>query len=145
MHVSISHCMLIPQATPAANSVQHTWYEFRGEACIPLIKLPGQLWLAESCMIEGRLWPSASEVKVAAGNARSMLIPSCLFRLGGTACLLTNRPAARSQAKYALHTGPAELKPLLRDHAEQGCSTPHPSMPLSYAPNAPDVVLWPDF
>ena len=28
-----------------------------------------------------------------------MLIPSCLFRLGGTACVLTNRPSARFQAK----------------------------------------------
>ena len=31
-----------------------------------------------------------------------MLIPSCLFRLGGTACVLTNRPAARFSAKCAL-------------------------------------------
>ncbi|EFJ19349.1 hypothetical protein SELMODRAFT_444233 [Selaginella moellendorffii] len=39
------------------------------------------------------------------GNQRSMLIPNCLFRMGGAALLLTNRRAKRHRAKYELvHT-----------------------------------------
>jgi predicted naringenin-chalcone synthase len=37
------------------------------------------------------------------GNQRSMLIPNCLFRVGGAAIVLTNRPQYARQAKYALY------------------------------------------
>ncbi|WOK98521.1 hypothetical protein Cni_G07233 [Canna indica] len=36
------------------------------------------------------------------GRRRSMLITNCLFRLGGSAVLLSNRPADRRRAKYRL-------------------------------------------
>ncbi len=36
------------------------------------------------------------------GNQRSMLIPNCLFRLGGAAILLSNRARDRSRSKYKL-------------------------------------------
>uniref|UniRef100_A0A0E0HIL6 3-ketoacyl-CoA synthase n=1 Tax=Oryza nivara TaxID=4536 RepID=A0A0E0HIL6_ORYNI len=36
------------------------------------------------------------------GNRKSMLIPNCLFRVGGAAVLLSNRGADRRRAKYAL-------------------------------------------
>ncbi|KAL0906812.1 hypothetical protein M5K25_025336 [Dendrobium thyrsiflorum] len=36
------------------------------------------------------------------GNRKSMLIPNCLFRLGGSAVLLSNRYADRHRAKYRL-------------------------------------------
>ncbi|KAJ7189806.1 hypothetical protein O6H91_23G055800 [Diphasiastrum complanatum] len=39
------------------------------------------------------------------GNDRSMLIPNCLFRMGGAAILLSNKRADRRRAKYQLvHT-----------------------------------------
>lgn len=39
------------------------------------------------------------------GNKKSMLIPNCLFRVGGSAVLLSNKPRDRSRAKYRLvHT-----------------------------------------
>ncbi|XP_002963631.2 3-ketoacyl-CoA synthase 4 isoform X2 [Selaginella moellendorffii] len=39
------------------------------------------------------------------GNRRSMLIPNCLFRVGGAAMLLSNRRSDRRRAKYELlHT-----------------------------------------
>ncbi|XP_031498928.1 3-ketoacyl-CoA synthase 6-like [Nymphaea colorata] len=37
-----------------------------------------------------------------AGNERSMLLPNCLFRMGGAAILLSNRRRERSRAKYRL-------------------------------------------
>ncbi|XP_020110264.1 3-ketoacyl-CoA synthase 6-like [Ananas comosus] len=37
------------------------------------------------------------------GTQRSMLIPNCLFRMGGAAILLSNRPRHRADAKYRLH------------------------------------------
>lgn len=36
------------------------------------------------------------------GNRKSMLIPNCLFRVGGSAVLLSNRAADRARAKYKL-------------------------------------------
>lgn len=36
------------------------------------------------------------------GNDRSMLIPNTLFRMGGAAILLSNRPADGLRAKYSL-------------------------------------------
>ncbi|XP_052205922.1 3-ketoacyl-CoA synthase 6-like [Diospyros lotus] len=36
------------------------------------------------------------------GNQRSMIVPSCLFRIGGAALLLSNRKADRNRAKYSL-------------------------------------------
>ncbi|MQL92728.1 hypothetical protein Taro_025356 [Colocasia esculenta] len=36
------------------------------------------------------------------GNRKSMLIPNCLFRVGGAAVLLSNRSADRRRAKYRL-------------------------------------------
>ncbi|CAD7695582.1 unnamed protein product [Ostreobium quekettii] len=36
------------------------------------------------------------------GNERSMLIPNVLFRMGGAAILLSNKPAVRNVAKYEL-------------------------------------------
>ncbi|KAE8672848.1 3-ketoacyl-CoA synthase 9 [Hibiscus syriacus] len=36
------------------------------------------------------------------GNKKSMLIPNCLFRVGGAAVLLSNRPADRRRSKYKL-------------------------------------------
>ncbi|KAJ9551727.1 hypothetical protein OSB04_015772 [Centaurea solstitialis] len=36
------------------------------------------------------------------GNRKSMLIPNCLFRIGGSAVLLSNRPGDRRRAKYKL-------------------------------------------
>ncbi|CAA7397750.1 unnamed protein product [Spirodela intermedia] len=36
------------------------------------------------------------------GNHKSMLIPNCLFRVGGAAVLLSNRRAERKRAKYRL-------------------------------------------
>lgn len=36
------------------------------------------------------------------GNERSMLIPNTLFRMGGAAILLSNRPADGVRAKYSL-------------------------------------------
>ena len=36
------------------------------------------------------------------GNERAMLLPNCLFRMGGAAILLTNRRAERRRAKYRL-------------------------------------------
>ena len=36
------------------------------------------------------------------GNERSMLIPNTLFRMGGAAILLSNRPADGLRAKYSL-------------------------------------------
>eukprot|EP00262_Sarcandra_glabra_P011169 TRINITY_DN268_c0_g3_i1.p1 TRINITY_DN268_c0_g3~~TRINITY_DN268_c0_g3_i1.p1 ORF type:complete len:506 (-),score=18.66 TRINITY_DN268_c0_g3_i1:196-1713(-) len=36
------------------------------------------------------------------GNHRSMLLPNCLFRMGGAAVLLSNRRKERSRAKYSL-------------------------------------------
>ncbi|KAL8129537.1 hypothetical protein V2J09_018692 [Rumex salicifolius] len=36
------------------------------------------------------------------GNKKSMLIPNCLFRVGGAAVLLSNRNSDRSRAKYKL-------------------------------------------
>ena len=39
------------------------------------------------------------------GNKRSMLLPNCLFRMGGAAVLLSNKAKDRSRAKYQLvHT-----------------------------------------
>uniref|UniRef100_A0A7N1A059 3-ketoacyl-CoA synthase n=1 Tax=Kalanchoe fedtschenkoi TaxID=63787 RepID=A0A7N1A059_KALFE len=39
------------------------------------------------------------------GNSRSMLVSNCLFRMGGAAILLSNRPADRRRSKYQLiHT-----------------------------------------
>ncbi|KAF7833057.1 3-ketoacyl-CoA synthase 20-like [Senna tora] len=39
------------------------------------------------------------------GNNPSMLLINCLFRMGGSACLLSNRPSDRHHAKYQiLHT-----------------------------------------
>ncbi|EFJ14869.1 hypothetical protein SELMODRAFT_437285 [Selaginella moellendorffii] len=39
------------------------------------------------------------------GNERSMLVPNCLFRMGGAAILLSNKRSARRRAKYELvHT-----------------------------------------
>ncbi|CAM6129844.1 unnamed protein product [Calypogeia fissa] len=39
------------------------------------------------------------------GNRRSMLIPNCLFRVGGAAILLTNKRSERKRSKYQLvHT-----------------------------------------
>ncbi|KAF5448826.1 hypothetical protein F2P56_029325 [Juglans regia] len=39
------------------------------------------------------------------GNKKSMLIPNCLFRVGGAAVLLSNKPSDRRRAKYKLvHT-----------------------------------------
>ncbi|XP_057771433.1 3-ketoacyl-CoA synthase 20-like [Salvia miltiorrhiza] len=39
------------------------------------------------------------------GNNRSMLVSNCIFRMGGAAILLSNRPADRRRAKYQLiHT-----------------------------------------
>lgn len=46
------------------------------------------------------------------GNERSMLIPNCLFRLGGAAMLLSNRRTDRWRAKY-------ELVHLVRTHKGQ--------------------------
>ncbi|XP_058190665.1 3-ketoacyl-CoA synthase 4-like [Rhododendron vialii] len=36
------------------------------------------------------------------GNKKSMLIPNCLFRIGGAAVLLSNKPADRGRSKYKL-------------------------------------------
>ncbi|KAI5392942.1 3-ketoacyl-CoA synthase 4 [Lathyrus oleraceus] len=36
------------------------------------------------------------------GNKKSMLIPNCLFRVGGSAVLLSNKSADRTRAKYKL-------------------------------------------
>ncbi|KAJ0939406.1 putative very-long-chain 3-oxoacyl-CoA synthase [Helianthus annuus] len=36
------------------------------------------------------------------GNKKSMLIPNCLFRVGGSAVLLSNKSVDRSRAKYQL-------------------------------------------
>ncbi|KAL6001803.1 3-ketoacyl-CoA synthase 5 [Asimina triloba] len=36
------------------------------------------------------------------GNQRSMLLPNCIFRTGGAAILLSNRPRDRHRAKYRL-------------------------------------------
>lgn len=36
------------------------------------------------------------------GNQKSMLIPNCLFRVGGSAVLLSNKPSDRRRAKYKL-------------------------------------------
>ncbi|GMY18354.1 3-ketoacyl-CoA synthase 6 [Fagus crenata] len=36
------------------------------------------------------------------GNERAMLLPNCLFRMGGAAILLTNRSSERRRAKYRL-------------------------------------------
>lgn len=36
------------------------------------------------------------------GNKKSMLIPNCLFRVGGAAVLLSNKPVDRKRAKYKL-------------------------------------------
>ncbi|KAK1314581.1 3-ketoacyl-CoA synthase 17 [Acorus calamus] len=36
------------------------------------------------------------------GNNRSMLVTNCLFRMGGAAILLTNRPSDRARSKYRL-------------------------------------------
>ena len=41
------------------------------------------------------------------GNQRSMLIPNCLFRIGGAAILLSNKRTERWRAKCASH--PAAL------------------------------------
>jgi 3-ketoacyl-CoA synthase len=39
------------------------------------------------------------------GNRKSMLIPNCLFRVGGAAVLLSNRASDKRRAKYELvHT-----------------------------------------
>ncbi|KAK9841814.1 hypothetical protein WJX81_004744 [Elliptochloris bilobata] len=53
------------------------------------------------------------------GNERSMLIPNCLFRVGGAGCLLSNRLADSWRAKY-------ELSHVVRTHmgaqdASYGC------------------------
>lgn len=45
------------------------------------------------------------------GNDRSMLLPNCIFRMGGAAVLLSNKPTSRTRSKYRLvhtvrtHTG----------------------------------------
>ncbi|KAJ8421761.1 hypothetical protein Cgig2_000807 [Carnegiea gigantea] len=36
------------------------------------------------------------------GNDRSMLLPNCLFRMGGAAVLLSNKPSDRRRSKYQL-------------------------------------------
>ncbi|KAM7275202.1 hypothetical protein ACFE04_017068 [Oxalis oulophora] len=36
------------------------------------------------------------------GNERAMLLPNCLFRMGGAAILLSNRQSVKSKAKYRL-------------------------------------------
>lgn len=36
------------------------------------------------------------------GNDRSMLIPNTLFRIGGAAIVLTNKPSWKSRSKYEL-------------------------------------------
>lgn len=38
------------------------------------------------------------------GNKKSMLLPNCLFRLGGAAVLLSNKHSERRRAKYQLNT-----------------------------------------
>jgi len=43
------------------------------------------------------------------GNNKSMLIPNCLFRVGGTALLLSNKPNDKRRSKY-------KLKHLVRTH-----------------------------
>ena len=43
------------------------------------------------------------------GNDRSMLVSNCLFRMGGAAILLSNRPHHAAAAKY-------ELRHLVRTH-----------------------------
>ena len=53
------------------------------------------------------------------GNDRAMLIPNCLFRVGGAALVLSNRRGARMRAKY-------ELAHVVRTHvgaddASYGC------------------------
>ncbi|XP_010523834.1 PREDICTED: 3-ketoacyl-CoA synthase 13 [Tarenaya hassleriana] len=47
------------------------------------------------------------------GNDRSMLVPNCLFRVGGAAILLSNRSQDRSRSKY-------ELDHLVRVHKGAG-------------------------
>ncbi|KMZ56766.1 3-ketoacyl-CoA synthase [Zostera marina] len=47
-----------------------------------------------------------------AGNERAMLLPNCLFRMGGAAVFLSNQKIHRSRAKY-------ELKHLIRTHKGQ--------------------------
>jgi len=43
-----------------------------------------------------------ARARVRAGNLKSCLITNCLFRLGGVAALLSNRPGDRHLAKYRL-------------------------------------------
>lgn len=47
-------------------------------------------------------WTEGPRACVRAGNAKSMLVTNCLFRLGGVAALLSNRPGDARAAKYRL-------------------------------------------
>ena len=52
------------------------------------------------------------------GNERSMLIPNCLFRVGGAACLLSNRRRDSWRAKCA----PRPAPPGRKSSRSRGCS-----------------------
>jgi len=51
---------------------------------------------------QGRARRSGRARAPRAGNLKSCLITNCLFRLGGVAALLSNRPGDRHLAKYRL-------------------------------------------
>ncbi|KAK7322539.1 hypothetical protein VNO77_25924 [Canavalia gladiata] len=62
------------------------------------------------------------------GNKKSMLIPNCLFRVGGAAILLSNKPFDRYRAKYELlhtvrtHLGADEksFRSVYQEHDDDG-------------------------
>ncbi|KAG6507533.1 3-ketoacyl-CoA synthase 4-like [Zingiber officinale] len=62
-----------------------------------------------------------------AGRRREMLVPNCIFRMGGAAVLLSNRRADRSRAKYRLthvvrthHGGDKAYRCVFQEEDEEG-------------------------
>ncbi|OMO53069.1 Integrase, catalytic core [Corchorus capsularis] len=91
------------------------------------------------------------------GNKKSMLIPNCLFRVGGSAILLSNKFKDRRRAKYELihvvrtHSGVDDkafrLKPYIPDFklAFEGTASAFTEMELVLLPaNASVATLFPD-
>ncbi len=73
------------------------------------------------------------------GNDRSMLIPNCLFRVGGAAVLLSNKRSDRRRAKCALRPPPPAPRRACPRRAPERCQ----AGATVYGPDA--VLCWPLF
>ena len=86
--------------------------------------------LREPCSCPPQVYPNSRALVVSTenitqnwyfGNNRAMLIPNCLFRVGGAAMLMSNRRADRRRSKcarFAVH--PAGFGALILTNAPSG-------------------------